>query len=95
MKKLIVLPLILLLLACAKSDDPVTTVDLESILGVAQSDSPLGGGVFFKTSIMEMESVNNLIYFSQTIKALKEWFYFFTVEVLLGEIKRKPLTSYC
>ena len=47
MKKLIVLPLILLLLACAKSDDPVTTVDLESILGVAQSDSPLGEGVFF------------------------------------------------
>ncbi|MEL0274729.1 MAG: alpha/beta hydrolase fold domain-containing protein [Flavobacteriaceae bacterium] len=48
MKKLILLPLILLLLACAKSDDPVTTVDLESILGVAQSDSPLGGGVFFE-----------------------------------------------
>lgn len=48
MKKLIVLPLILLLLACAKSDDPVTTVDLESILGVAQSDSPLGEGVFFE-----------------------------------------------
>ncbi|MEL0225830.1 MAG: alpha/beta hydrolase fold domain-containing protein, partial [Flavobacteriaceae bacterium] len=48
MKKLIVLPLIFLLLACAKSDDPVTTVDLESILGVAQSDSPLGGGVFFE-----------------------------------------------
>ena len=48
MKKLIVLPLILLLLACAKSDDPVTTVDLESILGVAQSDSPLGGGFFFE-----------------------------------------------
>lgn len=48
MKKLIVLPLILLLLACAKSDDPFTTVDLESILGVAQSDSPLGEGVFFE-----------------------------------------------
>lgn len=48
MKKLILLPLILLLLACAKSDDPVTTVDLESILGVAQSDSPLGEGVFFE-----------------------------------------------
>ena len=46
MKKLIVLPLILLLLACAKSDDPFTTVDLESILGVAQSDSPLGEGFF-------------------------------------------------
>ena len=48
MKKLIVLPLILLLLACAKSDDPFTTVDLESILGVAQSDSPLGEGGFFE-----------------------------------------------
>ena len=48
MKKLIVLPLILLFLACAKSDDPFTTVDLESILGVAQSDSPLGEGVFFE-----------------------------------------------
>ena len=48
MKKLIVLPLILLLLACAKSDDPVTAVDLESILGVTQSDSPLGGGFFFE-----------------------------------------------
>lgn len=48
MKKLILLPLILLLLACAKSDDPFTTVDLESILGVAQSDSPLGEGVFFE-----------------------------------------------
>ena len=47
MKKLIVLPFIFLILACAKSDDPDTTVDLESILGVAQSDSPLGEGVFF------------------------------------------------
>ena len=47
MKKLIVLPLILLL-ACAKSDDPTPTVSLESILGVAQSDSPLGEGLFFE-----------------------------------------------
>ena len=48
MKKLIVLPFIFLLLACAKSDDPATTVDLESVLGVAQSDSPLGEGLFFE-----------------------------------------------
>ena len=48
MKKLIVLPFIFLILACAKSDDPATTVDLESILGVAQSDSPLGEGHFFE-----------------------------------------------
>ena len=48
MKKLIVLPFIFLFLACAKSDDPATTVDLESILGVAQSDSPLGEGHFFE-----------------------------------------------
>ena len=48
MKKLIVLPLIFLFLACAKSDSPETIVDLESILGVAQSDSPLGEGLFFE-----------------------------------------------
>ena len=48
MKKLIVLPFIFILLACAKSDDPATTVDLESVLGVAQSDSPLGEGLFFE-----------------------------------------------
>ena len=48
MKKLIVQPFILLFLACAKSGDPVTTVDLESILGVAQSYSPLGEGFFFE-----------------------------------------------
>ena len=48
MKKLITLPFILLLLACAKSDDPTTTVDLESIFGVTQIDSPLGEGRFFE-----------------------------------------------
>ena len=48
MKKLIALPFIFLLLACAKSDSPETIVDLESILGVAQSDSPLGEGLFFE-----------------------------------------------
>ena len=48
MKKLIVLPLILIFLACAKSDDPATTIDLESIFGVAQSDSPLREGLFFE-----------------------------------------------
>ena len=48
MKKLIVLPFIFLFLACAKSDSPETIVDLESILGVAQSDSPLGEGLFFE-----------------------------------------------
>lgn len=48
MKKLITLPFILLLLACAKSDDPTTTVDLESIFGVAQIASPLGEGRFFE-----------------------------------------------
>lgn len=48
MKKLIVLSLIFLFLACAKSDSPETIVDLESILGVAQSDSPLGEGLFFE-----------------------------------------------
>ena len=48
MKKLIALPLIFLFLACAKSDSPETIVDLESILGVAQSDSPLGEGLFFE-----------------------------------------------
>ncbi|MCH1417437.1 MAG: alpha/beta hydrolase fold domain-containing protein [Flavobacteriaceae bacterium] len=48
MKKLISLPLIFLFLACAKSDSPETIVDLESILGVAQSDSPLGEGLFFE-----------------------------------------------
>ena len=48
MKKLIVLPLIFLFLACAKSDSPETIIDLESILGVAQSDSPLGEGLFFE-----------------------------------------------
>lgn len=48
MKKLIVLPLIFLFLACAKSDSPETIVDLESILGIAQSDSPLGEGLFFE-----------------------------------------------
>jgi hypothetical protein len=48
MKNLIVLPFIFLFLACAKSDNPATTIDLESILGVAQSDSPLGEGLFFK-----------------------------------------------
>lgn len=48
MKKLIVLPFIFLLLACAKSDDPATTVDLETVLGVAPSDSPLAGGLFFE-----------------------------------------------
>ena len=48
MKKLILLPFIFLLLACAKSDDPAQTVNLESILGVTQSDSPLGEGLFFE-----------------------------------------------
>ena len=48
MKKLIVLPFIFLLLTCAKSDNPETFVDLESILGVAKSDSPLGEGLFFE-----------------------------------------------
>ena len=48
MKKLIALPLLFLFLACAKSDSPETIVDLESILGVAQSDSPLGEGLFFE-----------------------------------------------
>ena len=49
MKKLIVLPFIFLLLACAKSDDPLTTVDLESVFGVIQTNSPLGGeGRFFE-----------------------------------------------
>ena len=48
MKKLISLPLIFLFLACAKSDSPETIVDLESILGVAQSESPLGEGLFFE-----------------------------------------------
>ena len=48
MKKLIALPFIFLLLACAKSDSPETIVDLESIIGVAQSDSPLGEGLFFE-----------------------------------------------
>ena len=48
MKKLITLPFILLLLACAKSDDPTTTVDLESIFGVTQIASPIGEGRFFE-----------------------------------------------
>ena len=48
MKNLIVLPFIFLFLACAKSDYPSTTIDLESILGVTQSDSPLGEGLFFE-----------------------------------------------
>ncbi|MEN8769531.1 MAG: alpha/beta hydrolase fold domain-containing protein [Candidatus Arcticimaribacter sp.] len=48
MKKLITLPFILLFLACAKSDDPSTTVDLESIFGVAQIPSPIGEGRFFE-----------------------------------------------
>ena len=48
MKKLFILPFIFLLLACTKSDDPTTTVDLKTVLGVAQSDSPLGEGLFFE-----------------------------------------------
>lgn len=48
MKKLITLPFILLLLACAKSDGPTTTVDFESVFGVAQIASPIGEGRFFE-----------------------------------------------
>ncbi len=48
MKKLIALPFLFLLLACAKEDNPTTTVDLESIFGVAQIASPIGEGRFFE-----------------------------------------------
>ncbi len=48
MKKFIVLPFVFLLLACAKEDGPATTVDLESVLGVAETVSPLGEGRFFE-----------------------------------------------
>ncbi len=48
MKKLIALPFLFLLLACAKEDTPTTTVDLESVFGVAQIASPIGEGRFFE-----------------------------------------------
>ena len=49
MKKLIALPFLFLLLACAKEDNPITTVDLETVFGVAETASPLGGeGRFFE-----------------------------------------------
>ena len=49
MKKLIVLPLIFLFMACAKSDDDATTVDFATVFGVLETASPLGGeGRFYE-----------------------------------------------
>jgi len=49
MKKLIALPFIFLFMACAKSDDDATTVDLATVFGVLETASPLGGeGRFYE-----------------------------------------------